>query len=166
MSDERRDRRSIRIPDEVASAAAVPEDLDSAVVGPYSIPDTGRRRRAGVVYFIGAGIAAALVVAGLPALMWATAVGALVVIGGYHLLAGWRLRVREGAALEVANREVEFPVGHASAALGFTGWRARPLWNVLVFSADDPPTKRGLVRVNATDGHAVDSYVEDIPDLG
>jgi hypothetical protein len=66
--------------------------------------------------------------------------------------------------LEVANRAVAFPVGHASASLGFTGWRARPVWNVLVFSADEPPSERGLVRIDGIDGHVVDSYVEEIPE--
>lgn len=165
MTDDQGNRRAIHIPDDVAEAAAVPDDLDSAVHGPYSIPDTARRRRAGVVYFVAAAVTAWLVAGGLPALMWATTVGLLAVVGAYHLLAGWRLEMREDAALEVASREVSFPVGHASAALGFSGWRARPVWNVLVFSAEEPPTRRGLVRVDATNGRAVDRYVEDIPDL-
>lgn len=161
MSD--RDWRSIRIPEEVASAAAVPEDLDSGAVGPYAIPDTARRRRAGAVYFAAAAITALLIaLTDLPELMWATAVGLLVAIGFYHLIAGWRLRVREGAALEVANRATTFPVGHASAALGFVGWRSRPVWNVLVFSADDPPSERGLVEVDAIDGTVRGSYVETV----
>jgi hypothetical protein len=53
-------------------------------------------------------------------------------------------------------------VGHASAAVGFDGWRARPIWNVLVFSADDPPTERGLIRVDAVDGTVVETYVEAV----
>ena len=158
-----RDWRSIQIPEEVAAAAAVPDDLDSDVVGPYSIPDTARRRRAGAVYFAAAAIAALLIaLTDLPELMWATAVGALGVIGLYHVIAGWRLSIREGRALEIANRATTFPVGHASAALGFVGWRSRPVWNVLVFSADDPPSERGLVEVDAIDGTVRGSYVETV----
>jgi hypothetical protein len=158
-----RDWRSIRIPEDVASAAAVPEDLDSGVVEPYAIPDTARRRRAGAVYFVAAALTALLIpLTELPGFMWATAVGALVVIGIYHLIAGWKLRVREGAALEIANRATTFPVGHASAALGFIGWRARPVWNVLVFSSDDPPSERGLVEVDAINGAVRGTYVEAV----
>jgi hypothetical protein len=36
------------------------------------------------------------------------------------------------------------------------------VWNVLVFSADDPPTKRGLVRVDALSGEVVETYTEAI----
>jgi hypothetical protein len=36
------------------------------------------------------------------------------------------------------------------------------VWNVLVFSADDPPTERGLVRVDAVNGKVVGTYVEKI----
>jgi len=70
-----------------------------------------------------------------------------------------------GEALEIANRHAEFPAGHASAALNFEGWRARPIWNVLMFSADDPPTERGLVRVNGRSGEVVGSYVEKLDEV-
>jgi len=158
------DRRSIEIPADVAEAAAIPEDLDSSVVGEYHVPDTNRRRRVGVVYFVGAVAVGLLITAGvLPSAMWWTAVAVLVVVGAYHLIASWDLRVREGEALEVANRTVDFAVGHASASLGFTGWRARPVWNVLVFSADDPPSERALVMVDGISGEVADSYAEPVP---
>lgn len=158
------DRKAIYVPDDVAEAAGVPDDLDSEVVGPYAVPDTARRRTAGIVYFVAAGIAALLMLTGLPALMWVTAVVVLVLVGIYHLAAGWKLRWREGRALETANRQVGFAVGHASAQLGFRGWRAKPVWNVLVFAADEPPSRRGLVRVDALTGTVVDSYTESIPE--
>jgi hypothetical protein len=158
------DRRSIEIPADVAEAAAIPEDLDSNVVGEYHVPDTNRRRRAAIVYLVGAAVVAVLIIlGGLPSAMWWTAVAVLAVVGGYHLIASWDLEVREGEALDIANRTVLFPVGHASASLGFTGWRARPVWNVLVFSADDPPSQRALVMIDGIDGNVADSYVEPVP---
>ena len=62
----------------------------------------------------------------------------------------------------MANRSTDFAVGHASAVLGFDGLLARPIWNVLVFSADDPPSQRGLVRVDARAGSIIEQYVEPI----
>jgi hypothetical protein len=38
------------------------------------------------------------------------------------------------------------------------------VWNVLVFSADDPPSERGLVRVDGIDAHVVDTYMEQVPE--
>jgi hypothetical protein len=90
-------------------------------------------------------------------------VALLAAIGGFHFLAGWRLDVREWKALQVANQATGFPVGHASAQLTFDGWRSRPVWNVLVFSADDPPSQRGLVRVDGITAEVVEEYVEDVP---
>ena len=150
----------MEIPEEVARAERVPEDLDSSVLGPYTIPSLTRRRRAGAYYFGGAALVALGIAAGLPRGMWIVA-GAMVVIGIYHLLAAFPLGIREKGALSIANRHTDFAAGHASAALGFEGWRSRPVWNVLVFSADDPPTTRGLVRIDARDGAVLDVFVEE-----
>ncbi len=160
MSDDATSRR-IEIPGDVAAAEGVPDDLDSEVLDPYAVPDLTRRRRAGVVYVGAAAVTALGILAGLPSRMWLI-VGGFALLGAYHAIAAWHLRIREGRALEAANRATEFAVGHASAAVGFVGWRARPVWNVLVFSADDPPTRRGLVRVDGIDGTVVEKYVEDI----
>lgn len=159
-----RPRRRIEIPDEVASAAEVPADLDSSRAGPYAFPSLRRRRNGALVLAVGALGAGAGVVAGLPRGMLATA-GVLLAGAAWHLAAAWPLAVDEAVALEAANREIDFAVGHASAAVGFDGWRSRPIWNVLVFSADDPPSRRGLVRVDAVDGAVLGAYVEDNPEV-
>ena len=88
----------------------------------------------------------------------------LVLIGGYHLLAGYPLELDEREALVAATREVGFPVGHASAQMGWRGLRSRPTWRILLYSADDPPAKRGLVQVDGVDGEIVSAFVEDNPE--
>jgi hypothetical protein len=155
--------QGIEVPDEVAAAQGLPEDLDASLLGPYTVPNLTRRRRAGAYYLGGAVLVALGVLAGLPAGMWLI-VGVLAVIGLYHFVAAVDLKVADTDALSIANQQADFPVGHASAAVGFEGWRARPVWNVLVFSADDPPSQRGLVRVDAVSGAVRDVLVEDNPE--
>jgi hypothetical protein len=157
---ERRSRR-IEIPHDVAAGAAVPDDLDSEVYGPYAVPEPAQRRSAGLVYLAAGIIVAIGVVLGLPSGMWLV-VGGFAALAAHHTLSAWHLAIREDRALEVANKSTDFAVGHASAAINFEGWRAKPVWNVLVFSADDPPTMRGLVRVDALTGAVIDRYVEPI----
>lgn len=152
------------IPRDVAEAEGVPEDLDSSMVGPYSVPSPRRRRRAAWVYVVGALIAAAAALGELPDGYWFVALG-LLLIAGYHFAAGWDLAIRDPEALEIANRATEFPVGHSSALVTFEGWLAKPIWNVLVFSADDPPSRRGLVRIDARSGAVAETYVEDVPEI-
>ncbi|NNF65430.1 MAG: hypothetical protein HKN07_14380 [Acidimicrobiia bacterium] len=163
MTEEPRQRR-IEIPSDVADEAGVPEDLQSDVDDlEYFVPNTLRRRKIGKVYLVLAVlIGLVIVLTDLPVLMGLVP-GLLLVLGVHHHLAGWDLVVREQRALDSANRHVEFPVGHASATVNFEGWRARPVWNVLVFSAEDPPTKRGLVRLDGITGNIMEAYVEDIP---
>ncbi|MBI5158185.1 MAG: hypothetical protein HZA58_09290 [Acidimicrobiia bacterium] len=154
-------RPRIEIPEAVAQAAAVPEDLDAAQRAPYTIPSTRRRRVAGWIHVGGAATAAGLVAMGAaPGLLVAAAV--LAVIGMWSLAAAWPIRVLDPQALDIAGAAVGFAVGHASAAVSFDGWRSRPVWNVLVFSGDEPPTRRGLVRVDAVDGHVVEKYEEEV----
>jgi hypothetical protein len=150
---------------------ALPEDLDvRKYVGPYLFPNNNRRRVPGYLYF---GLAAACVVAWLvtrgddPVLVndgfvWA-AVG-LVLVGAYHLLSGFDLDVDEQDALVIATKTVGFPVGHASAQMGWRGLRSRPTWRILLYSAENPPLRRGLVLVDGVDGEVVDWFSEDNPE--
>jgi hypothetical protein len=149
---------------------ALPEELDvTRYVGPYRFPDIARRRWAAGIH----GVAAAVCLA-----LWAARSGGgvfvnegllvggvgLAAVAAWHVAAAWPLRVRDGDALVAAVRHVGFPVGHASAQLGWRGLRSRPTWRILLYSAEDPPAKRGLVLVDGVDGSVVGGFVEDNPE--
>lgn len=143
---------------------ALPEDLDvTAYVGPYIFPNITRRRIAGALYIA---VAIACVI-GFLATSNSGALAAALVLGaiaGYHFLAGWNLDVDQTEALVVATRTVGFPVGHASAQLAWRGLRSRPVWRILLYSADEPPSMRGLVELDAVDGHVMGEYTELNPE--
>ena len=63
-----------------------------------------------------------------------------------------------------ATAEVGFAVGHASAQMGWRGLLSRPTWRILLYSAENPPTRRGLVLVDGVDGSVIDRIVEDNPE--
>lgn len=148
----------------------LPEDLNvSEFVGPYIFPNNNRRRVPGYLYIaIGVALAATHLLAGDDAVLinvgflWGGI--ALVAIGLYHLLAGWNLDVDERDALVAATERVGFPVGHASAQLGWRGLASRPTWRILLYSAENPPATRGLVLVDGVDGAIVDWFAEDNPE--
>ena len=149
---------------------ALPEDLNAAdYVGPYVFPNNNRRRVPGYLYLlVGAGCIATWAIAGPDAVLvnggFLFAGVLLVLLGAYHLVAGWNLDVDERDALVAATREVGFAVGHASAQLGWRGLRSRPTWRILLYSAEEPPLKRGLVLVDGVDGEIVAHFVEDNPE--
>ena len=146
------------------TADDLPEDLDvTQYQGPYRFPDTNRRRIAGTIYLglaVLCGIAAA--VSGNDGLVAGAVL--LGLVGGYHFLAAWPLDVDQTEALTVASRTVGFPVGHASGQLGFRGLRSRPSWRILLYSADDPPSMRGLVELDGVDGAVQGEYTELNPE--
>ncbi len=147
----------------------LPEDLDRGFVGAYLFPDNKRRRLTGALYLV---IAIAvgswsIWVPGEPVLInGGLLIGCcgLGLFGLYSLVSGRGFTLDENAALVSANQAVGFPVGHASAQLGWRGLMSRPTWKMLVYSAEDPPVSRGLVLVDAIDGTIVDAYVEDNPE--
>lgn len=154
MSEERRiTREGIHIDAEVAEAVAIEEELDSNVVGPYRFPDPRRRVVAAGVYLVTAGLVAVLVDP-LAALV-------LVLIGGFHWWAAWPLRVEQSRALSRAAAAVDFPVGHASAAVTFHGVRSRPRWSVILYSAAEPPDRRALVTIDGVTGELIDEAYEE-----
>jgi hypothetical protein len=142
----------------------LPEDLDvTAYVGPYLFPDIRRRRiAAACLGVVGGGALFGGALSSNTGLLVAGAFLAL--MAGYHVLAGWHLAVDQIDALAAASRAVGFPVGHASAQLGWRGLRSRPSWRVLVYSADAPPSMRGLVEVDGVDGHVLGEYTEPNPE--
>jgi len=149
---------------------ALPDDLNASEwVGPYVFPNNNRRRVPGYLYLaLGALCILAWALAGSDAVMvnggFLFAGALLVLLGGYHLLAGWNLDVDERDALVAATKQVGFAVGHASAQLGWRGLRSRPTWRILLYSAEEPPQKRGLVLVDGVDGEIVAHFVEDNPE--
>jgi hypothetical protein len=149
---------------------ALPHDLNASEwVGPYVFPNNNRRRVPGYLYLgLGTACVAAWAIAGADT-VWInggilSAGILLVLLGLYHLLAGWNLDVDERDALVAATKEVGFAVGHASAQLGWRGLRSRPTWRILLYSAEEPPQKRGLVLVDGVDGEIVAHFVEDNPE--
>lgn len=155
MSGEDRgiDRQGIYISPETAEKEAVPDELNADLVGDYRFPDPRRRRAAAWIYTV---LAAGLFVAALvsPRPWW---IGGILAAGlaVWHRLAAWPLEIDQEQALEIAASRVEFPVGHASAAVSFAGVRARPRWQVIVYSAENPPARRALVQLDGVDGSAV-----------
>ena len=142
----------------------LPDELDvTAYVGPYVFPDIRRRRIAGACYaVIGAGSLAGGLSASNDGLVFAGI--ALLLVALYHWFAGWPLEVDQTEALAVASRTVGFPVGHASAQLWWRGLLSRPAWRILVYSADEPPSIRGLVELDAVYGHVLGEYTERNPE--
>jgi len=142
----------------------LPEDLDvTAYVGPYLFPTMERRRIPATMY---------LVLAVLCLLGWLQSsngglLGAAIFLGlvaAYHYACAWPLTIDQTEALLIASRTVGFAVGHSSAQLAWHGLRARPVWRILLYSADEPPTMRGLVQIDAVDGAVMGEYTEPNPE--
>ncbi len=143
----------------------LPEDLTvaSGYVGAYQFPDVRRRRIAASMY----ALLALLCALGFASSRNSGLLLAAVLLGAatiYHLLCAWPLAIDQTEALATASREVGFPVGHASAQVTWRGLRSRPMWRVLVYSADEPPAFRGVVELDAVDGHVLYATSEQNPE--
>ncbi|MXZ67536.1 MAG: hypothetical protein F4X18_04815 [Acidimicrobiia bacterium] len=152
----------IRIPADVAEEAGVPDDLDSGRLGPYRFPSPDRRRIGARVYLAAGLLAVFGALANLGAGLWVVAIG-LLALAYVHYSTAWPLAIGQERALDMAAALTPFPVGHASAALGFVGGRSRPVWNLVLYSAENPPRFRALVRIDAVSGRRIDEvYTEQL----
>ncbi len=163
MTDEMSAETSDEIRDEL------PDDLNPAgFVGAYMFPDNSRRRWPGAIYLVLAAGCLAVAIAWPDSPIvnggWVLAAVLLALAGTISITSGWRMHVDEKDALVAAQRAVGFAVGHASAQQVWRGLRSRPTWRVLCYSAEEPPRRRGLVLVDALDGHVVQHLVEDNPE--
>jgi hypothetical protein len=142
----------------------LPSELDvTAYVGPYLFPSMRRRRIPATMYAILAvGCLLGWMVTGNGGLLGAAIFLALV--AAYHFASAWPLAIDQTEALLIASRTVGFAVGHSSAQLAWRGLRARPVWRILLYSADAPPTMRGLVELDAVDGRVMGDYTEPNPE--
>ena len=147
----------------------LPDDLNAhEYAGPYEFPDNSRRRKPAVIYLAFAALclvlwltkrdSSALVNDGF---LWAFVM--LGAVGVFSFTSGWRMQIDERQALVAAQGAVEFAVGHASAQQVWRGLRSRPTWRVLIYSAEEPPRRRGLVLVDAVNGRVIEHLVQDNP---
>jgi hypothetical protein len=151
------DRSGIHIERDLAESLAIEEELDANVVGPYRFPSPMRRRISGWVFVVAAVLAMLVIDGG-----WLPAIG-LFALAAWNFVSAWPLAVDESRALTLAGAGVDFPVGHASAAVTFRGLGSRPQWSVVLYSAAEPPDRRALVVVDAVAGEIIgEPYVEDV----
>jgi hypothetical protein len=142
----------------------LPDDLDlTKYVGPYTFPNVRRRRIAGTLHAVlgAVAVAGALAVGNDGVLLGGVL---LLVIAAWHWVTAWDVRFDETDALVEATKAVGFPVGHASAQLQWRGFLSRPTWRILCYSADDPPTRRGQVALDAVDGEIIGVVAEANPE--
>ncbi|HLV91327.1 MAG: hypothetical protein J5I28_09680 [Acidimicrobiales bacterium] len=158
MSEERRvGRDGIHIDPELAEKLDIEEELDANVEGPYRFPPPERRRASAWIMVVFAVLSVPTLPRG-----WLVGIG-FALLAVWLFASSWPLAVDEHRALRIAGGAVDFPVGHASAVIRFSGVRARPHWSVVVYSATEPPDTRALVLVDGVDGSVKgDPYVEPV----
>ena len=155
--DRRIDREGIHIERDLTDQIAIEEELDANVEGEYRFPAPSRRRISAWVYLVAGAIAWMTIDNG-----WLVAAG-FAVLASWQFLSSWPLAVDEREAMTKAAAAVDFPIGHSSASVRFHGWRSRPRWSVVLYSASEPPDQRALIVVDAVSGEVVETpYVEEI----
>jgi hypothetical protein len=147
----------------------LPAELDpSRYVGRYMFPNNNRRRACGLICAAGGLLCVVLYVTRGDAVLVDRGLfyGGLflLALASYQFASGVTLRVNETDALVAATQTVGFSVGHASAQLSWRGLVSHPTWRILLYSADEPPSKRALVLVDGVGGTVSDHLVEDNPE--
>ncbi|MFN3216529.1 MAG: hypothetical protein ACE367_08550 [Acidimicrobiales bacterium] len=146
----------------------LPEDLDiTALAGVYEFPNNAKRRIASLLY-LATGILCLWL--GFAVDSPLTNVGIGVVGAGLVAFAVWSYAVAvptrydETDALVVAAQVTGLVAGPAAAQMTWRGWRSRPVWRVLLFSAEEQPLHRAIVLVDGVTGEVLEHFVEENPE--
>lgn len=147
----------------------LPQELNvSEYVGPYLFPNNSRRRIPAIIYLSAAVVCTVVwAVASNSPLVNGGLLGAaiaLAVFAAYGFVCGKELKIDESDALVIAVGAVGFPVGHASAQMGWRGWFSRPTWRILLYSNEPQPDQRGLVFVDGITGEVIGQLVQPNPE--
>lgn len=123
----------------------------------YVFADTRQRRITAIIFWALAGGAALLWLMDAGGAGWASGgllAGSIVVavIGVHFWVAGKKMGLDHIAALTIATKQVDFAVGQTTTDLIWQGLWSRPVWHIVLFSTEDPPTMRGMVELDAVDG--------------
>ena len=166
MNNEMPESRQARLEtDEIRDQ--LPSDLNAVEhVGVHQFPDNSRRKVPGIIYLVTGSILIALTLiigeSGPFVNQGMLAGGVILALFGLLCItSGWKMTVDEQQALTLAGAAVGFPVGHASAQQVWKGLRSRPTWRVLCYSDEDPPSRRGLVLVDAVNGKVLEQLTQD-----
>jgi len=148
----------------------LPADLNiTELSGDYMLPNNNRRRIPAAIYLVMAIASLILWITSADSsplvndgFLWiAIFLGAFAV---YGLVAGRTLLVDETEALVTATATVGFPIGHASAQMVWRGWLSRPVWRLLAYSADNPPSQRAIIVVDGINGNVLEWFAEKNPE--
>ena len=147
--------------DEKQALDSLPEDLEASFSSPdYEIPNNDRRRIA--VVALGLGIFASGSPLANSGFMYA-GIGILCV-ALYSFFASASTSIDEGQALKLAEGDLGFAAGPASAQMMWRGWGSKPVWRLLVYSQEPQPEFRAAVIIDAGNGEVLEKVVEENPE--
>ncbi len=148
----------------------LPEDLQPGLVDyeDYLFPNNNRRRVPGYLYLSISAVVLLLCIYFRESVfvnpgVIVAALG-LGVFGAYSIFAGVDLKIDERQALAKAVPAFGHTVGHASAQMSWHRSLSLPVWRILLYSAENPPSHRGFVVVDATTGAVLEAISEENPE--
>lgn len=156
----------IDISREDAQKQVVPDDLNSLAVGSYIIPNPNRRRNYGyllvftsiISYFL-FNLTDWLSVAYGSLLVFATGVSILFIDNS--------VKIKQSDVIKNIIKHVPHSIGYYSIALTFAFYKKfrflKPIWTVIVYDHENPPTEKTIVEIDASNGDLVsETYTESI----
>lgn len=134
-------------------------------VGPYRVLDTAKRASAGHTYVV-IGLLCGVLAWGIgEPLLWLTGVFPLAALATIQYMGAWRMSVTDMQAINIASSAASFDFGHGSATLGYRGWLAKPVWQVLLYSDTPTPDREALVTIDAMTGAVTGSFEQPVETL-
>ena len=79
----------------------------------------------------------------------------------YLMLTYRESKISQNEVIEIAGKFIHHSIGSYSIGLTFNGIRLKPVWTVIIYDHEEPPTQRTIVEIDANEGHLVEEIFNE-----
>ena len=144
-----------------ASKENLPEDLNSLAYGAYRLPDLSRRRL--FAYIILFFCISSFTLSYFLQIRIFTYPGVIfLIIFVYIYSLNNQIKIDQSEVIETTAKYIDHSVGYYSVALTFNGLFLHPVWTVIIYDHNIPPSCRSIIEINANTSELIGEVYKEM----
>jgi len=155
----------IEIDKDIAEENLLPDDLNSLAVGSYVVPDPRKRKQYPYVV-LGVVLLSFITSLIIDFVSFIPVIIILSIIALLLFLVNNKFKIQQQEVIERITNNIDHSIGYYSIALTFQFTFKNiltPVWTVIVYSHENPPSNKTIIEINAFSGKVItEPYTEKL----